>query len=114
MPFIRQKKQAEAKAEKDRPETPRKPANATIDKLTKMVLNGLGRPPLYLRMEVKPITARTYRINVLTSVRKSGDMIASIHRPHSYLATVDDEKITFNPPLVKLYQKVEGPEASAT
>lgn len=68
-----------------------------VVEIKKRILEKLGRPQNFLKIEVKSVGPDKYRANVLFQNFKKGALVASITRPYSYYITVIKDDVTFNP-----------------
>jgi len=85
---------------KDDAETEPKTSTSVEAAICRHVLSVLGRPTDFLRISVRQITAKGFRVNVLAGAELASGRIA-----HSYLVqTTDDGLVTASSPaLVKRY-----------
>jgi hypothetical protein len=74
------------------------------DKIQKHILDVLGIPPNFFRIDVNTVSTKAYRVNVVTQFFKDSQIIPDVRRPHTYYVRVDeDNELSFSPELKKTY-----------
>jgi hypothetical protein len=83
----------------------KKKVDSSIAKIEKTILDTVGEPPHFWKMEIKPVGNKCYRANMVCSKLEKTSMFPNVYRPHSYyvIANNNNDLLTFKPELTKLY-----------